>query len=1022
MRKHKRNFPKLCKPGSGFRAANSAIENTRRHIRSLWLICLGALMFAIPLNAQNLTVTGRVTDPSGMPLPGVTVVIKGTPPIGTTTTADGNYSLKNVSSDAVISFSFIGYKTVEVSVEGRTVVNVQLLEDVTAIDEVIINAGYYSVKDRERTGSIARVTADEIKNQPVSNVLAAAQGRMAGVSITQNSGLPGSGYKIQIRGVNSLRRTGNYPMYIIDGVPISAETPSSVSGTILPYGEIDPLNVINPNDIQNIEILKDADATAIYGSRGANGVILITTRSGKAGQKPSFSVTTGYGLGRVASKLELLNTEQYLGMRRQAFANDGITTYPANAYDINGTWDETRYTDWQKELIGETAINSAIQLSVGAGNKNTGFLISGSHNEQTTVFAKDFRYKTNNLSGSLNHRSDNNRFTLNAAGLFSAQTNNLIRTDISKQSLMLSPNAPALYKEDGSLNWENNTFTNPVAANLSTYGNDNKTFNVNLNMGYELFRSFSVKFNGGFNYRAFNEIGLRPNTIYNPAYGITPANSSATRANHQQFSYLLEPQLNYRKKFGNHELDVLVGGTFQQTQTAALELYSYGFKSNALITSLSAASNVSVNSDQKKEYKYAALFGRVNYNYKNRYIMNLTGRRDGSSRFGPENRFANFGAVGIAWLFSEESILKESKWMSFGKLRASFGVTGSDLIGDYQYLDTYTVSSTLYGGSTSLYPTRLFNPYFSWEKTTKLEIALETGFFNDRVRLDAAWYRNRSGNQLVGIPLPTTTGFSSVQANLPATVENKGFEAELRTTPVLTGNFKWNSSINISIPRNKLLSFPGLEGSTYANTYVTGYPVSIVKVYNYEGIDPETGLYTFTDYNEDGNISSPEDNRVIEDVGIRYFGGWSNQFSFKQWDFSFLLQFVSQRQSNYNSLMPFLGAMYNQPVEVLDVWSVENPDGRYMPYSAGYNPEKSRLTGYFKSSNATISDASFIRLKNIQLSYRLQVDKSIKEVLVYVQGQNLLTLTDYFGLDPEFNLTGYLPPLKTWSLGFQLNF
>lgn len=1022
MRKHKLNFPKLCKPGSDFRAADSAMANTRRCIRSLWLICLSILMFANPLNAQTLTVTGRVTDPSGIPLPGVTVVINSTPPAGTTTNKDGNYSLKNVPTDAVISFSFIGYKTVDVPVKGTTVIHLQMEEDITTIDEVIINAGYYSVKDRERTGSIARVTADEIKNQPVSNVLAAVQGRMAGVSITQNSGLPGSGYKIQIRGINSLRRTGNYPMYIIDGMPISAETPSSVSGTIIPYGEIDPLSAINPNDIENIEILKDADATAIYGSRGANGVILITTKNGKTGQKPSFSITTGYGLGQVASKMELLNTEQYIGMRRQAFENDGISSYPANAYDINGTWDETRYTDWQKELIGETAINSSIQLSVGAGNKNTGFLISGSHNEQTTVFAKDFRYKTNNLSGSLNHRSDNNRFTLNASGLFSAQTNNLIRTDISKQSLLLSPNAPALYKEDGSLNWENNTFTNPIAANLSTYDNDNKTFNMNLNMGYELFQTFSVKFNGGFNYRAFNEIGLRPNTIYNPSYGITPANSSATRANHQQFSYLLEPQINYRKKFRNHELDVLIGSTFQKIQTEALELYSYGFKSNALITSLSAASNVSVNNDQKKEYKYAALFGRVNYQYKNRYIINLTGRRDGSSRFGPENRFANFGAIGAAWLFSEESLLTDSKWLSFGKLRISYGVTGSDLIGDYQYLDTYTVSSTLYGGSTSLNPTRLFNPYFSWEKTTKLEFAFETGFLNDRVRVDAAWYRNRSGNQLVGIPLPATTGFSSVQANLPATVENKGFEAELRITPVLTGNFKWNSSLNISIPRNKLLSFPDLEGSTYANTYVIGYPVSIVRVYNYEGIDPETGLYTFTDYNEDGNISSPEDNRVIEEVGIRYFGGWSNQFSFRQWDFSFLFQFVRQRQSNYNSLMPFLGAMYNQPVEVLDVWSVENPDGRYMPYSAGYNPDKSRLTGYFKSSNAAISDASFIRLKNIQLSYRLQVDKSIKEILVYVQGQNLLTLTDYFGLDPEFYLTGYLPPLKTWSLGFQLNF
>ncbi|HUW92110.1 MAG TPA: SusC/RagA family TonB-linked outer membrane protein [Bacteroidales bacterium] len=1022
MKKNKPYFPKLRLTGSGFRVAGSASLSARRRFRLLCFMCLVLLTFVTAANGQTVIVKGLVTDESGEPLPGVTVIIRGTPSAGTTTGTDGNYTLKGVPSDAALSFSFIGFKTAEVPVEGRTQIDIQLLEDITAIGEVIINAGYYSVKDRERTGSITRVTAREIENRPVSNVLSAIQGRMAGVNITQGSGVPGSGYKIQIRGINSLRRTGNYPMYIIDGVPVTANSPSSVSGTILPYGEIDPLNAINPNDIENIEILKDADATAIYGSRGANGVILITTRKGKTGRKPAFSINSSYGLSRVASKMELMNTEQYLEMRRQAYANDGITSYPANAYDINGTWDQERYTDWQDELIGGTAVNSTLQLSVSGGSENTGFLISGSHNEQTTVFAKDFRYKTNNLSGSLNHRSDNNRFTLNASGLFSAQTNNLIQSDITGKTLQLSPNAPALYKDDGSLNWGNNTFTNPVAAYESTYYNDSKTLNTNLNLGYELFPSVFLKFNGGINYQVFEELALSPNTIYNPAYGITTANSSATKGTYQQFSYLLEPQLNYKHNFKDHEVDVLIGGTFQQKQSFSLSLFSYGFESNSLITNLEAASNLLVNSDQKTDYKYAAIFGRINYQYKNRYILNLTGRRDGSSRFGPDNRYANFGAIGTAWLFSKEKFLKDNKWLSFGKLRASYGLTGSDLIGDYQYLDTYTVSSTIYGGGTILYPSRLYNPYFSWEKTTKLEVALDMGFLNDRVQFSAAWYRNHSGNQLVGIPLPRTTGFSSIQANLAATVENRGLELELNTTPVRTGDFQWNSNLNISFPKNKLLSFPGLEGSTYANTYVVGYSTSIVKIYNYEGIDPSTGLYTFTDYNEDGSISSPEDNLVIEEVGIRYFGGWSNQVSYKHWEFSFLFQFVKQMQRNYNSLMPYLGAMYNQPVEVLDVWSESNPDGRYMPYTAGYNSQKNKLIGYFKSSTATISDASFIRLKNIQLSYRLPVNKYIQDVLIYAQAQNLLTITNYFGLDPEFTLTGYLPPLKTWSFGFQFNF
>ena len=970
---------------------------------------------------QNHTISGRVTDPKDQPLPGVTVLVKGTFR-GTTTAADGRYSLTNVSPGAVLSFSFVGFKTQEVPFDRQTRLDVQMQEEMTTLSEVTVNAGYYTVKDRERTGSIARVTVKELENQPVSNALSSVQGRMAGVSITQGSGVPGGGYSIQIRGTNSLRRAGNYPMYIIDGVPAALQTPPASSGAVLPYGEIDPLNAINPNDIESIEILKDADATAIYGSRGANGVILVTTQKGRAGRKPVLSINSSYGISRVASKMKLLNTEQYLNIRRQAYANDGVTTYPANAYDVNGTWDENRYTDWQEELIGRTAINSLVQLSLSGGGENTGFLISGSHNEQTTVFADHFRYKTNNFSWNLSHRSGDKRLTVNASGQFADQSNNLIARDITSEALRLSPNAPALYKEDGSLNWENNTFTNPVAAYLVTYSYKSKTFNNNLNLSYELLPSFYLKFNGGINYTSFSELVLTPHTRYNPSFGFTSDRSTATKGEQRKFSYVLEPQVNYVLNQGDHQAEILIGGTFQQNQSSLLSLFGYDYESNSLLTNLAAAGTLLIRNDETTGYKYAAVFGRINYQYKKRYILNLTGRRDGSSRFGPDNRFASFGAIGAAWLFSDEDFLSGNSWLSLGKLRGSYGVTGSDLIGDYQYLDTYKVSSASYGDRTSLYPSRLHNPLFSWEKTTKLEAALELGFLDDRIQISASWYCNRSGNQLVGIPLPATTGFSSIQANLPATVENKGLELELSATPVKSARFNWNSNFNISFPRNKLVSFPGLEGSTYANTYVVGYPTSILKVYNYEGIDPETGLFTFTDYNKDGNITSPEDNKVIEEIGVKCFGGWSNRIEYRQWEFSFLFQFVKQRQKNYNSAIARPGAMYNQPKETLNVWSGDNPDGRYMPYSSGTNVQTNWLHMNMTGSTAAIGDASFIRLKNIQLSYRLPINKSLSNVRFYVQGQNLLTITNYFGVDPEFTLTGFLPPLKTWAFGVQLNF
>lgn len=887
------------------------------------------------------------------------------------------------------------------------------------IKEIIINTGYYTVKDKERTGSISKVTAKDIENQPVNNVLSTIQGRMAGVNIIQNSGVPGGGFDIQIRGKNSLRTAGNAPLYIIDGVPMGSEMTSPYSGVVLPGASINPLNSINPNDIESLEVLKDADATAIYGSRGANGVVLITTKKGKSG-KLALSFSTTYGLSQVASKLKMMNTEQYLNMRKQAFSNDGITTYPATAYDFNGTWDKNRDTDWSKTLIGNTATSSNSQISLSGGSETTTFLLSVGHSEQTTVFGEDFKYNSNNISSNISHHSLDKKFQLTISNMFSIQKNNMLRSDITRQSYFLSPNAPDLYQQDGSLNWENNTFTNPVAAYKSTYSNENKQFLTNINTAYELFSNWRLKLNGGINYQTFDELALQPNTMYNPSFalGQSSATSRASQNNQDRFSFIIEPQINWTYKTNQHEFDVLAGGTFQQEVNKQGTMTGVGFESNVFIENIGAAQTKTISDQIRTEYRYAAVFGRLNYQYRNRYILNITGRRDGSSRFGPNKRFANFGAVGAAWLFSKERLLEDSEWLSFGKLRGSFGSAGSDNIGDYQYLDTYTVSSSIYNATTGLLPSRLYNPDYSWEKTTKLETALELGFFKDRLNLTAAWYRNRSSNQLVGIQLPSITGFTSVLANLPATVENTGFELELNARPFKSSAIQWETGFNISFPKNKLLAFPGLEGSTYANQYVIGQPTSIVKVYQLEGINPQTGQYQFTDFNGDGKISSPDDNKIIEKIGVQYFGGWNNTLRYKNWDLSILFQFVKQRNRNYNSIMPVPGGMNNQPVEVMNVWSAQNHDGFYMPYRSG----TSTAHNLFQNSTAAVSDASFIRLKNLQLGYRIPIKNSaFREVKIFFQGQNLITWTKYFGIDPEFTFMGFLPPLRTYSFGAQLN-
>ncbi|RQO35354.1 SusC/RagA family TonB-linked outer membrane protein [Chryseobacterium sp. KBW03] len=888
------------------------------------------------------------------------------------------------------------------------------------IDEVILNAGYYKVSKKEQTGSIAKVSAKEIENQPISNVLAAAQGRMAGVSIVQSSGVPGSGFQVQIRGKNSLRSDGNNPLYIVDGVPIGNEVKTfGFTSAILPMSSISPLNSINPNDIESIEVLKDADATAIYGSRGANGVILVTTKKGKSGRL-SVSLNSSYALSNVMSRLKMMNTEQYLSMRRQAFFNSGISTYPANAYDVNGTWKTDRYTDWSKSLIGNTATASNTQLQLTGGSETTSFLLSLGHNEQSTVFGNDFKYTTNSITTNIAHRSKDKKLNLAVSNMFSIQKNNVINSDITRSAFSLSPNAPALYNDDGTLNWENNTWSNPVAAYNATYSNQNIQHLTNLNIAYDLFKNITLKLGGGVNYQAFEEWNISPNTIYNPAYvtGQSSAYSKASKNNQNRLSYILEPQINWKFSHEKHALDILVGGTFQNENNSYGSMSGTGFESNALIHNISAAKTKTIEDQYNTQYRYVAFFGRVNYQLDKKYILNITGRRDGSSRFGPNKKFASFGAVGAAWLFSEENFLKNSSWLSFGKLRGSFGTTGSDNIGDYGYLDTYTVSSSIYDGITGLLPSRLFNPDFSWEKTKKLEAAIEVGLFRNKVNINTAWYRNRSSNQLVGYQLPTMTGFSSVLANLDATVQNTGWEFELNARPFSKGKFQWETSFNITFPKNKLISFPGLEGSTYSNTYVIGQPTSIVKLFNLEGIDPKTGTYIFTDYNVDGKISSADDAKIVENIGVNFFGGLSSSLHYENWDFSFLFQFVKQKSRNYNYIIPSPGIMNNLPVEALDVWSPENPAGFYQPYKANASPNHS----IFQNSTASVADGSFIRLKNVELAYNIPLkNTSFRSIRIYFQGQNLITWTKYFGIDPEFTTIGYLPPLRTFSFGLKLN-
>ncbi|WP_273016979.1 SusC/RagA family TonB-linked outer membrane protein [Leeuwenhoekiella blandensis] len=992
---------------------------TTRLTGAAWiLVCLfwatGNLLWATP---QQL-VSGTITDTQENPIPGVSIRLlhRNT---GTQTDMQGAFSIQAQPSDT-LSISYLGFKMIRLPVGKQTTFTIVLQQDVTDLGEVTINAGYYNTTRREQTGSIARVTGEEIERQPVTNPLTALQGRMAGVSIVQRSGVPGNAPVIQIRGQNSLRsgfgNSGNLPLYIIDGVPIDSAPLNSFSGLTSPtLAGIDPLNSLNPVNIASIEILKDADATAIYGSRGANGVILITTKKGSKGrQKTQFDVQVYRGAGRVPRKLNLINTQDYINLREEAFANDGATPTESNAADLV-LWDPLRYTDWQEKLFGGTAETTGINLGASGGSETTQYTMGLGYQRETSVFPGDFLYNkfTANLNLSQNSRDD--RFKLQFNTSFGSDRNRQFDgVSFVSTGLSLAPNAPEVYGDDGELNWEDSSWTNPFSTLYRESEARVQQLISSLSLSYSITTNLEARLNSGYTLLHSDELVKQPLRFYNPALW-SFIDSRSLHVGGQRESWIAEPQLNYRNSWGKISLDALVGSTIQHRKNTGLNMVGIGYANEQLLGNLAAAEQLFVTDNTTQEYAYAAAFGRIGLHYARKYYLNLTGRRDGSSRFGPSRRFANFGAIGGAWIVSEESWMQDLKpVLSFTKLRGSYGSAGSDQIGDYGYLDTYSATP----GGGGLYPTQLTNPIYSWERNRKLELAAELGFLNDHLRLNTSWYRNRSSNQLVGYNLPAITGFSSVQANLDATVENTGWEFEV-ATHLNRGRFNWQASLNMSIPQNRLIAFPGIDESSYANIYKVGKSLNIQFLYDYTGVDPETGLYTFEDVNEDG-VYNFDDRVLIKDLTRSLFGGFRNQFTYGRLNLDFLWEFVVQEgQQYYPNIAPGrLGAILQEDYERR--W--QNPGDVAVVQKASQVIDASRAYNRLLTSEGVYTNTSFLRLKTLGLSYKLLTENwGIHSCVLFLQGQNLLTFTRYRGLDAQSSGTN-LPALQMFTAGLKLNF
>lgn len=974
---------------------------------------------------------GLVTGSDGLPLHGATITLKGRKS-SISTNAIGLFSLTVAEGD-VLTISYVGYQSKEIRITTTSLtgeLHIVLSPSNSQLDELQIIA-YGTTTQRLNVGNVSTVKAEDIEKQPVTNVLTALEGRVPGLFITQNSGLPNSSVNVQIRGVNSISQDKN-PLYIIDGVPYNAEMlPNVGTGG---SGDSNPFSFINPASIESVDVLKDGDATAIYGSRAANGVILITTKKGKAGPL-KFDANVYTGLSETPPERNLMNITQYLAVRNEAFRNTGAVKTVSNAPDLI-LWDTTRNADWQKKLLGKVIQNTDVQVAMSGGDAKTSFRVYGGYNINKPPFPViSGNYNSNKISAGL--------------ALSTSSANRRIHADLNVNYLVdntflpsydptpyvtLAPDAPEPFNPDGSINYKDYNTGNPFAGFYNTYKGKTSNLTTSAAFSYKILEPLTFKVTGGYNTSAVN--GAYAYTIAtqvgNPY--ITNPTGYASFSFNTVASWIAEPQLSYVGRLGKGRLNALIGTTFQNTSTVGQQVSGQGYTNDALLGTLAGATSVYNGISTNELYRFNSLYGRINYDWADKYLLNLTARRDGSSRFGPGRKFGDFGAVGAAWIFTGENFFRDNlRFLSFGKLRGSYGVTGNAPAYNYAYtsLNSFITQARPYQGSIALSPDNLLSTNYAWEQVRKLEVGLELGFLKDRVLVTGSYFRNRTSNQLLDYAMPSITGFSSVLLNRQATVQNTGTEFTLTTKNINSQSFTWTTKFNITVYRNKLVSFPGLATSPYSELLVIGKPITLQFVYQAAGVNPQTGVYQFYDakHNIVAQPTTPDYYAKSLTMDPRFYGGFQNSFAYRGFGLDLFFSFVKQLGSNYllrNSAPgTFNSGNNNLPVELLNnVWHHPNDIAKYQQFTSSTASAAGNAYIYEQYSDAAYTDASYIRLKNVSFSYSFS-EKWLKHVKVdkarvYFQAQNLLTITKYKGPDPEGQ--GLVAPLRVMTFGIALSF
>lgn len=984
-------------------------------MRKLYGLLTGLILlcYATAL-AQTKEVAGRVTDAAdGSPLAGVTVKVKNASN-STTTSADGSFRLTVPESATAIVFSSIGFTEQEVAIS--SLMNISLAKQDRVLSEVVV-VGYGEAIKRNVTGSIAKIGGKELENLPVQSFEAALQGKAAGVVVQSGSGKVGQAIKMRIRGTGSISASSQ-PLYVVDGLPVVANSLSDATNE-----QTNPLVDINPNDIESIEVLKDASATAIFGARATNGVVLITTKKGKYGRKTAIELNMNTSFSNPARKFKFLNAEQYVMLLREMASNDGktdfaqgISGYPTEQAAIDdyvalfegaildefalGTdWRNLEVdTDWQKQLYNKNANASQVDLSFSGGNDKTRFFLSGFYNSQEAIVINN---KFNRYGGRLNlEHSATDYLTLginlavNRSQLNRVSNDNAFSTP--GQLVAQLPISPLIDPNTGKTN-RNTLYANGL---LDAEFNTDKqiTFRSIGNAFGNLKIAPWLQFRSEFGADIFNLY----QESYNGKEGIDGAGigrgsyviSQSVNFNTNNY-FTIAPNIN-----DNHKLSAVLGMSYLQNDTRQASAAGEGYPSDA-VKNLNGATDVTGATSVNGRYTFLSYFTRANYSFLDKYLFSASIRTDASSRFGPNNRYGWFPAASVGWVISDENFMRGINFLSFLKLRASYGFTGNAEIGDQAFRASYGISN--YPDLPGFTPGSLANPDLKWEKTKQGDIGLEFGFLNNRITGELDYYDKKTEDMLLAVNIPQTTGYGATVQNL-GTMTNKGFEILLNSRNIDGRDFKWTTSFNLGYNKNTVVNIKGQIITSGVQRAVEGHPIGSFFLQRFVGADPATGDAVYLDI--DGKETSTYSNAnrvVVGKANPDFTGGFTNTFSYKGIDLSVFFTF-SKGNDVYNNggiymSSGFGGGFDNQTTEILDRWQ-QPGDITKIP----------RLSYFFvtgeNASSRWIYDGSYIRLRNVTLGYTLPTRVSnllkISSARLFVTGMNLWITTKYPG-DPEVN-------------------